>query len=197
MSEKFDEASEIHVLVVDDSIVDRKLAERLLQSCSCKVTVMETAKKALQFLGLDEENSSAGCTTGLKVHLIFSDYSMPEVTGYDLLKKIKESSTFKDVPVVIMSSEDIPTRITRCLEMGAKEYLLKPVKLSDVKRIIESIRSSGDSNEVKESAINQRFLLGKDLCSSPKSWPPRCVCRTRPLMFRNRSSEYPSELSQH
>ncbi|XP_056686257.1 two-component response regulator ARR15 isoform X3 [Spinacia oleracea] len=171
MSEKFDEASEIHVLVVDDSIVDRKLAERLLQSCSCKVTVMETAKKALQFLGLDEENSSAGCTT--------------------------ESSTFKDVPVVIMSSEDIPTRITRCLEMGAKEYLLKPVKLSDVKRIIESIRSSGDSNEVKESAINQRFLLGKDLCSSPKSWPPRCVCRTRPLMFRNRSSEYPSELSQH
>ncbi|XP_056682517.1 epidermis-specific secreted glycoprotein EP1 isoform X2 [Spinacia oleracea] len=49
-----------------------------------KVIVMETAKKALQFPGLDEENSA-----GVKGEFFFSDYSMPEVIGYDRLKKIK------------------------------------------------------------------------------------------------------------
>jgi two-component response regulator (ARR-A family) len=38
---------------------------------------------------------------------------MPGMTGYDLLKKIKESSALRDIPVVIMSSENIPSRINR------------------------------------------------------------------------------------
>jgi CheY-like chemotaxis protein len=38
---------------------------------------------------------------------------MPGMTGYELLKKIKESTSFKEVPVVIMSSENVMTRIDR------------------------------------------------------------------------------------
>jgi CheY-like chemotaxis protein len=49
----------------------------------------------------------------LKVNLIMTDYSMPGMTGYELLKKIKESSAFREVPVVIMSSENILPRIDR------------------------------------------------------------------------------------
>jgi two-component response regulator ARR-A family len=47
------------------------------------------------------------------VNLIITDYCMPGMTGYDLLKKIKESSSLRDIPVVIMSSENIPARINR------------------------------------------------------------------------------------
>jgi two-component response regulator (ARR-A family) len=47
------------------------------------------------------------------VNLIITDYCMPGMTGYDLLKKIKESSSLRDIPVVIMSSENIPSRINR------------------------------------------------------------------------------------
>lgn len=224
MDEKSDEVSarpclekaEFHVLAVDDSFVDRKVIERLLKISSCKVTVVESGKRALQLLGLDEEKSSVGCK-GLKVHLIITDYSMPDITGYDLLKKIKESSTFREVPVVIMSSENILTRIDRCLELGAKEYIVKPVKLSDVKRIKEFITSTDDSNEAKENgSCNPRNVQHKDQ-SSPKSFPsaasspsvinpllltfpcpsPKCVCISRHLRFRNRSSDYPSELSLH
>nr|GMD24255.1 two-component response regulator ARR5-like [Ipomoea batatas] len=59
---------------------------------------------------------------------------MPGMTGYELLKKIKGSS-FREIPVVIMSSENVLARIDRCLEEGAEDFLLKPVKLSDVKRL--------------------------------------------------------------
>lgn len=46
------------------------------------------------------------------MNLIITDYCMPGMTGYDLLKRIKESS-FRDIPVVIMSSENVPSRINR------------------------------------------------------------------------------------
>ncbi|XP_031282471.1 two-component response regulator ORR9-like [Pistacia vera] len=60
---------------------------------------------------------------------------MPGMTGYDLLRKIKESPSLKDIPVVIMSSENIPSTINRCLEEGAEEFFLKPVQLSDVSKL--------------------------------------------------------------
>ncbi|KAL0385631.1 UNVERIFIED_CONTAM: Two-component response regulator ARR3 [Sesamum radiatum] len=107
---------EVHVLAVDDSLVDRKVIERLLKITSCKgiyvaVTAVDSGMRALQFLGLDEEETSVGFDDGLKVDLIITDYCMPGMTGYELLKKIKGSSTFREIPVVIMSSENILTRI--------------------------------------------------------------------------------------
>ncbi|XVE75132.1 hypothetical protein DITRI_Ditri12bG0071700 [Diplodiscus trichospermus] len=128
------DTEEVHVLAVDDSHVDRKVIERLLRISSCKVTAVDSGRRALQFLGLDEEKGSNDFE-GLKVDLIITDYCMPGMTGYELLKKIKESSAFREIPVVIMSSENVLARIDRCLEEGAEDFIVKPVKLSDVKRI--------------------------------------------------------------
>nr|GMD59605.1 two-component response regulator ORR10-like [Ipomoea batatas] len=121
-----DDGSEFfHVLAVDDSVVDRKLIERLLKTSSenVKVTVVDSGSKAL------------GLLSEVEVNLIITDYSMPGMTGYDLLRKIKGCAAFKDIPVVIMSSEDVPSRITRCLAEGAEEFFLKPVRQSDVNRL--------------------------------------------------------------
>ncbi|XP_039127487.1 two-component response regulator ORR9-like [Dioscorea cayenensis subsp. rotundata] len=119
--------SQFHVLAVDDSLMDRKLIERLLKTSSYQVTTVDSVSKALEFLDGQQHE--------IEVNLIITDYCMPEMTGYDLLKKIKESSSLKDIPVVIMSSENVPSRINRCLEEGADEFFLKPVQLSDMKRL--------------------------------------------------------------
>lgn len=148
-------AQELHVLAVDDSHVDRKVIEQLLKISSCKVTAVESGTRALQYLGLDGEKNSMGID-GLKVNLILTDYSMPGMTGFELLKKIKESSALSKIPVVIMSSEKILARIDRCLEEGAEEFLLKPVKLSDVKRLRDFIlRGEGDDNKGTERKIKE------------------------------------------
>ncbi|XP_009796867.1 two-component response regulator ARR6-like [Nicotiana tabacum] len=180
-------ANELHVLAVDDSHVDRKVIERLLKISSCKVTAVESGRRALQYLGLDGEKTSVGID-GLKVNLILTDYSMPGMTGYELLKKIKESSALSKIPVVIMSSEKILPRIDRCLEEGAEEFLLKPVKLSDVKRLRDFIlRGEGDNEEtekkIKEGSSRKRkfhedsstqsmpssLVTGHDIQSKPES----------------------------
>ncbi|CAN7061675.1 unnamed protein product [Brassica oleracea var. botrytis] len=130
-----------HVLAVDDSLVDRKLIERLLQKSSCQVTTVDSGYKALEFLGLRQGIESSHPTAlspspqEVEVNLIITDYCMPGMTGYDLLKKLKESAAFKSIPVVIMSSENVPARISRCLEEGAEEFFLKPVRLADLNNL--------------------------------------------------------------
>ncbi|CAN7040156.1 unnamed protein product [Brassica oleracea var. botrytis] len=165
------DVDEVHVLAVDDSLVDRIVIERLLRITSCKVTAVDSGWRALEFLGIDNENASAELDR-LKVDLIITDYCMPGMTGYELLKKIKESSSFRQVPVVIMSSENVITRIDRCLEEGAEDFLLKPVKLADVKRLRNYL-----TRDVKLSNGNKRKLPGDSppltlSPDSPGSSPP-------------------------
>ncbi|KAK4579724.1 hypothetical protein RGQ29_029402 [Quercus rubra] len=124
-----------HVLAVDDNLIDRKLIEQLLINSSCKVTTAENGRRALEFLGLGDDQNNTLESRVSKVNLIITDYCMPGMTGYELLKRIKESSVMKEVPVVIVSSENVPTRINKCLEEGAQMFMLKPLKQSDVKKL--------------------------------------------------------------
>ncbi|GFP97686.1 two-component response regulator arr5 [Phtheirospermum japonicum] len=169
-------AQELHVLAVDDSLVDRKVIERLLKISCCKVTAVESGTRALQYLGLDEEKSSVGFDD-LKVNLIMTDYSMPGMTGFELLQKIKSSSKLREIPVVIMSSENILARVDRCLEEGAEDFLVKPVKLADVQRLKECILRGEEKNE-KE--ITRKRKMGDDPFSPfpapPSAPPPALTC---------------------
>ncbi|WVZ17998.1 hypothetical protein V8G54_005320 [Vigna mungo] len=152
-----------HVLAVDDSVIDRKLLERLLRAVTC----VDSGDKALKYLGLvDDLHDTTSSTSlesssspppqplqqeGIKVNLIMTDYCMPGMSGYDLLKRVKGSS-WKDVPVVIMSSENVPSRISMCLEGGAEEFLLKPLQLSDLDKLQSYFLKSLENSCEKESA---------------------------------------------
>ncbi|XP_020205615.1 two-component response regulator ARR17 isoform X2 [Cajanus cajan] len=176
-----EQSQEVHVLAVDDSLVDRKVIERLLKVLACKVTAVDSGLRALQLLGLlDEQKMASETFVGLKVDLIITDYCMPGMTGYELLKKIKESSTFKETPVVIMSSENVLPRIDRCLEEGAEDFIVKPVKLSDVKRLKDYMTTKevrGESQDREGNNYKRKLLDTSDV--SPSS-PPSISSSTLP-----------------
>ncbi|XP_062225726.1 two-component response regulator ORR1-like isoform X2 [Phragmites australis] len=120
----------MRVLLVDDSPVDRRVVQLLLNSNSCAgsfhVIAVDSAKKAMEFLGLKE---------GKAIDMVLTDYCMPEMTGYDLLKAIKALNPLKPIPVIVMSSENEPQRISRCLNAGAEDYIVKPFQSKDVQRL--------------------------------------------------------------
>nr|GMD36378.1 two-component response regulator ARR6-like [Ipomoea batatas] len=211
---------ELHVLAVDDSHVDRKVIERLLKISA--FTAVESGSRALQYLGLDGEKGSAAIDLkrgllklkksslkndglvfvklkGLKVNLIMTDYSMPGMTGYELLKKIKGSSALREIPVVIMSSENVLARIDRCLEEGAEEFLMKPVKLSDVKRLKDFVlRGDGESKEGattrKRKPTDDSFImppLSLSLASSSPSIHPETTTPLSPRCSSVPLSKHP------
>ncbi|KAJ1279528.1 hypothetical protein BS78_04G162900 [Paspalum vaginatum] len=127
----------VRVLVVDDSPVDRRVVELLLRNhkqagaAPFHVTAVDSGKKAMELLlpGLTAE------AAGPAVDVVLTDYCMPEMTGYDVLKAIKALRSPNPIPVVVMSSENEPQRISRCLTAGAKDFILKPLRSEDVQRL--------------------------------------------------------------
>ncbi|KAF0891073.1 hypothetical protein E2562_005158 [Oryza meyeriana var. granulata] len=80
--------NEMHVLAVDDSSVDRAVIAKILRSSKYRVTTVESATRALELLCL-----------GLvpNVNMIITDYWMPGMTGYELLKRVKVNSRTKSI----------------------------------------------------------------------------------------------------
>ncbi|KAK4412873.1 Two-component response regulator ARR8 [Sesamum alatum] len=173
--------AQFHVLAVDDSLIDRKLIERLLKTSSFQVTTVDSGSKALEFLGWhhdeeddddDDERSNSNEVfvspknhQEVEVNLVITDYCMPGMTGYDLLKKMKESSFLRNIPVVIMSSENVPSRINRCLEEGAEEFILKPVRLSDVNKLRPHMMKS-KCKDIIQNPQNQEKQDNNELIQS-------------------------------
>ncbi|KAG6411076.1 hypothetical protein SASPL_129150 [Salvia splendens] len=124
---------QFHVLAVDDSVIDRKLIERLLKTSSFQVTTVDSGSKALEFLGWH----------GNEINM-FSEASISP-------NNYQESAFLRDIPVVIMSSENVPSRITRCLEEGAEEFFLKPMKLSDVNKLRPHMMRTKLKNDIIEN----------------------------------------------
>lgn len=146
----------VRVLVVDDSPVDRKVVELLLRNhrggaAPFHVTAVDSGKKAMELLRLmmgQQQKPGSGAAAAaneqeLTVDIVLTDYCMPEMTGYDLLKAIKALSSPSPIPVIVMSSENEPQRISRCLTAGAEDFILKPLKSKDVQRLHNCSSATG------------------------------------------------------
>lgn len=77
-----------------------------------------------------------------KVHkpvLILMDVRMPQMTGYEACKKLKDDPDTSDIPVVFLSAKGQDTEIKRGIELGAEEYILKPFSPDELYRRVVNI----------------------------------------------------------
>jgi len=104
-----------HLLVVDDNKVNRLLLERTLLQLGHRVTLAENGKVALDLLG-------AG-----SFDLVLLDIEMPEMDGFEVLARLRDDVVLRDIPVIVTSSMEGLDNIVRCIELGADDYLPKPL----------------------------------------------------------------------
>ena len=103
------------LLVVDDNRVNRLLVARTLEQLGHRVAFAENGRLALEAL------------RSRPADLVLLDIEMPEMNGYQTLEALRADSKLRDIPVVMMSSVDEVDSVARCIEMGAEDYLFKPV----------------------------------------------------------------------
>ena len=72
-----------------------------------------------------------------KPSAIVLDIMMPDISGWDVLRYLKEDSSLSNVPVIIVSAKTLPSDINQGLEAGATIYLTKPVTFKDLKTAID------------------------------------------------------------
>jgi len=81
----------------------------------CQFLEAENGKKAMQLL---ETN---------KVDLVFLDWNMPEMDGMEFLKKVRTMPDYKDIPIIMVTSESAKYNVVEALQNGATDYIVKPV----------------------------------------------------------------------
>jgi len=101
------------ILVVDDSITVREVERKLLENKGYAVDVAVD--------GMDGWNALCGG----KYDLVVTDIDMPRMNGIQLLKRIRQSPTLREVPVVVVSYKDREEDRLRGLDAGANYYLVK------------------------------------------------------------------------
>jgi twitching motility two-component system response regulator PilG len=123
--------SSLKVMVVDDSKTIRRTAETLLKKEGCQVFTAEDGFDALAKIA----DSSPD--------IIFVDIMMPRLDGYQTCALIKNNSTFKQTPVVMLSSKDGLFDKAKGRIVGSDNYLTKPFSRNELLGAIEN--STGNS----------------------------------------------------
>jgi adenylate cyclase len=103
------------LLVVDDNKVNRLLLSRSLEQLGHRVASAENGVVALQMLRAQPFD------------LMLLDMEMPELDGFGVLEQMVADSQLRDLPVIVTSSLEGVSHVARCIELGADDYLPKPV----------------------------------------------------------------------
>ncbi|CAN5395252.1 hypothetical protein BH10PSE17_BH10PSE17_09860 [soil metagenome] len=132
-----------NLLVADDNKVNRLLLCRSLELLGHHVTSVENGRAALEAL-------RAG-----GVDLLLLDLEMPEMDGFDLLEHRAADANLQSTPVIVTSSIEGAPHVARCIELGAEDFLHKPVNPMLLKARVEA------SLERKHLRDRERDLLAR------------------------------------
>ena len=131
------------ILIADDNRVNRLLLARGLEQEGHRIVFAEHGGEALDLLRQQPFD------------LMLLDVLMPELDGYEVLAKLKDDPHLRDIPVIVTSALDETDSVVRCLEMGAEDYLTKPVN-----PVLLNARINA-SLEKKRLRDQQRELISK------------------------------------
>lgn len=130
------------ILIVDDSEYDCNLISKFLNLKGFETTNVLSGQDCLDYL---EEN---------RCDLVLLDILMPNLTGIDVLKKIRLSSSTIDLPVVMLTIKSEDSDIIDALRLGANDYVVKPanfeVLLGRIQTHLKMKQLSEDNSKLKE-----------------------------------------------
>jgi CheY-like chemotaxis protein len=115
-----------HILIVEDDMRSAFALSKLLTEKSLKVNIARSGQKALEFLDT---------TPGLD--LVLMDIMMPEMDGYETIRRIRAQNRFCSLPILALTAKAMKGDREKCLVAGANDYLSKPV---DVDRLFSMLR---------------------------------------------------------
>jgi two-component system, chemotaxis family, chemotaxis protein CheY len=117
------------VLVVDDSKTIRTILRRILIELGYEVCEAANGKEALQVIE----------TRKTTVKLVLADWNMPEMNGFELLKRLRQDPDLSSLTVVMVTTETELSNMVSALDAGANEYIMKPFTKEILKGKLELV----------------------------------------------------------
>ena len=141
--EIIDEIKDSKILVVDDIKTNCDVLKRRLENNNFNVEVSMSGKDALEKISKSQFD------------LILLDVLMPEVNGLEVLIKIREQYSADKLPVIMVSSFDDVESISKCIQLGASDYLPKPVNSTILTQKVASTLERKSLREREEQLLSE------------------------------------------
>jgi PAS domain S-box-containing protein len=116
----------LRVLVVEDNVVNQKVAVRMLEKLGCHVDVAANGKEAVRMVEM------------LPFNLVFMDCEMPEMDGHEATVEIRrQEPPERRLPIIAMTAHAMKGDRERCLHAGMDDYISKPVRSADLGKALK------------------------------------------------------------
>ncbi len=123
----------IKILLVEDNFEDAAVTKRVLlhNKLNNGLVIAASGKEALAAL--------QNITKADLPQLILLDINLPDISGIDLLTRIKKDKNLSNIPVVILTGSNVDQDIQKSYDLGADSYLVKPISNDALMLVIEKL----------------------------------------------------------
>jgi CheY-like chemotaxis protein len=123
------------LLVIEDSNEDFKMLQRLMRRMEVQNPIYRctSGDDALEFLSGVQNSGDAP-----RPSVILLDLNLPGMDGRSVLEQLKQDQNLKEIPIVIFTTSSNPQDITFCYRQGANGYLIKPMNVSELQKMVQA-----------------------------------------------------------
>ena len=118
------------VLVAEDDLFQRLALLDFMSTCKFNTVEAENGRIALDEMRKPENDFD----------LVLLDLMMPEMNGYEVLAEMKDDPKLSEIPVVVMSATDSQDSVSQCLQLGALDYLVKPIRMQECRALTQKMK---------------------------------------------------------
>jgi two-component system chemotaxis response regulator CheY len=120
----------VDVLIVDDSAAIRQILGRVLRQAEIPIGSVYEACDGVEALEMLKKQ---------KVGLILSDISMPNMDGLEFLTKVRAEQAWRNLPIVMVSTEGTHAKVLEAVKRGASGYVRKPFTAEQIKESLAGL----------------------------------------------------------
>ncbi len=144
----------VAILLIEDDPGHARLIEKNLRRIHIRneIVTLSNGREALDFIFSQGRYTGIPCSLPL---LIILDLNLPEIDGYQVLERIKTNEQSRHVPVIVLTTTENPSEISRCYRLGCNVFISKPV---DYKKFINAISKLGLFLTIVSVPDNSHYL---------------------------------------
>ncbi len=129
------------ILLVEDDFDHAELITRILQDNQMVNQIHHVADGEAALDYLFQRGEYADPERSPRPHLILLDLRLPKIDGFEVLKQIKRDEELRRIPVVVLTSSEAESDITRAGDNYVNSYLVKPIVFDEFRRMLRDLRS--------------------------------------------------------